>query len=153
MIPSSVKEIGNDIRSMKIRGAGLIARTACKGLLESVKHSKAESSNEFYQEILQVAKYLNETRPSAVSLPNGLRFVLKRLRTVREREDSLNILKETVVQAAQKFIKNSEAAVEKIGEIGARRIRDGDVLMTICNSSAAISVLSTAASQGKSITC
>ena len=66
---------------------------------------------------MTAAKFLNETRPSAVSLPNGLRFVLKRLKTAQEKDNSLSILKETVVTAAEKFMKNSEAAVQKIGEI------------------------------------
>ncbi len=38
-----------------------------------------------------------------------------------------------------------------IGEIGARRIRDGDTIMTHCNSSAAASILTTAFRQGKHI--
>ncbi|MHA1861748.1 MAG: ribose 1,5-bisphosphate isomerase, partial [Candidatus Ranarchaeia archaeon] len=138
MIPDSVKSIANDIRLMKIRGAGLIARTACRGLLETAKQSRAKTADSFYNEMLTVARYLNKTRPSAVSLPNGLRFVLKRLKSAYELGRDVDVLKKIVIDSASTFIKNSELAVKRIGQIGARRIRDGDVLMTICNSTAAI---------------
>ena len=151
MIPKSVKSLAADIRSMKIRGAGLIARTACKGLLLAAQHSTTVTADEFYNEMLTTAKFLNETRPSAVSLPNGLRFVLKRLKMAYDQGQEIDLLRDAVIQSATTFTKNSEAAVERIGEIGARRIRDGDILMTICNSSAAISTIIKAHADGKNI--
>jgi len=53
------------------------------------------------------------------------------------------------VDAAEQFIENTRTDVKRIGEIGARRISDGDVLVTHCNSSAAISVMKTAWENGK----
>ena len=52
---------------------------------------------------------------------------------------------------ADKFITSSENAVRVIGEIGAKRVQDGDTILTICNSSAALSVMKTAHRQNKHI--
>ena len=56
-----------------------------------------------------------------------------------------------MVLNANRFIENSEKALERIGQIGSRRIRDGDTVLTHCNSLAAISVISTAHKSGKKI--
>ena len=60
-------------------------------------------------------------------------------------------LKEIVSRDADIFISNSKKAVETIGRIGANRIKDGDVVLTHCNSKAALSVIKTAYEQGKNI--
>ncbi|HIH97576.1 MAG TPA: ribose 1,5-bisphosphate isomerase, partial [Thermoplasmata archaeon] len=59
--------------------------------------------------------------------------------------------KRTVINRAEKFISLSRQAVKRIGEIGARRIADGDTILTHCNSSCALSVIKTAFRQGKDI--
>ena len=51
MVPPQVKQIGEDIRTMKIRGAGRIARAACEALIITVKHSNASSSEGFFDEV------------------------------------------------------------------------------------------------------
>jgi ribose 1,5-bisphosphate isomerase len=56
-----------------------------------------------------------------------------------------------VIANAERFSAQSLEAVETIGRIGAKRIRDGDTVMTHCNSSAALSVIKTAHSQGKDV--
>jgi len=56
-----------------------------------------------------------------------------------------------VVSRADEFIRTSRDAVKRIGEIGARRISDGDVIMTHCNSNCALSIIKTAFKQGKHI--
>ena len=49
----------------------------------------------------------------------------------------------------EEFVKNSNLAVKEIARIGAKRIQDGDVIITHCNSSAAVGVLVEAHRQGK----
>jgi ribose 1,5-bisphosphate isomerase len=90
-------------------------------------------------------KTLYLTRPTAVSLPNALRIVM------RYKAENVEDARRQIIANADAFIANSEKAVKLIGEIGARRIRDGDTIMTHCNSSAAASILTTAFRQGKHI--
>lgn len=147
MVLQDVKEIAKKIETMKIRGAGDIARAAANGLKITAKKSNAENPSELLKKIKEAKKHLLDTRPTAVSLANSLRFVTQDL----SEKDSLEDMKKYVISEADKFIENSKKATEKIGEIGSRRISDGDTIMTHCNSSNALSVIKTASNQGKDI--
>jgi len=58
-------------------------------------------------------------------------------------------IRTVAIKAAEDFIQNSLSAIQRIGEIGAKRITDGDKILTHCNSSAVIAILGTAWKQGK----
>lgn len=88
-----------------------------------------------------------ESRPTAVSLWNGVHATLKGLDQARE----FDAARDAVVSNGEAFVKSSELAVGKIAKIGAKRIKDGDVIMTHCNSSAAIGVIIEAVRQGKEV--
>jgi len=150
-LPAEVLEIAEGIKTMKIRGAGRIARAAVQALKIVVEKSQAKTSEQLVNELDYAAKYLLHTRPTAVSLPNGIRFVMYRVKSALRKGANLEDLKITAIDAADKFIENSQKAIKRIGEIGARRIVSGDVILTHCNSSAAISVILTAFKQGKDI--
>jgi len=150
-LPAEVLEIAEGIKTMKIRGAGRIARAAVQALKIVVEKSQAKTPEELLNELDYAAKYLLHTRPTAVSLPNGIRFVMYRVKSAFRNGANLEDLKITAINAANKFIENSQKAIRRIGEIGARRIVSGDVILTHCNSSAAISVILAAFKQGKDI--
>nr|MDO8079874.1 ribose 1,5-bisphosphate isomerase [Candidatus Freyarchaeota archaeon] len=151
MIPDEVIQIARDIKDMRIRGAGEIARAAVKTLGITVLNSKANNVQELLEELRYTARMVINTRPTAVSLPNGIRYVAKKVNDELKRNPTLEELKETVEKAAEEFMVNSQKAVERIGEIGSKRIKKGDVLLTHCNSSAALSVILNAANQNKDI--
>jgi ribose 1,5-bisphosphate isomerase len=111
--------------------------------------SKAKDAESFFNELTEAARILLQTRPTAVSLPNGIRYVMHRLNLARGRNDSFKEIREATLAAASEFIENAKTAVQRIGEIGARRIVDGDVLLTHCNSAAAIEVMKTAWREGR----
>jgi ribose 1,5-bisphosphate isomerase len=134
---------------MKIRGAGEIARSAVQALLITAESSRAKIASELYEELNATAKLLLATRPTAVSLPNGIRYVMRRVSTDIMKGGSAEEIRAGTVKTAEDFIANSLSAVERIGEIGAKRIRDGDIVLTHCNSTAVTSVLRTAWMQGK----
>ena len=148
-IPVEVKQIADDIRDMKIRGAGELARSAVRALMIASQKSSAKTSQDLLADIRAAAVTLLETRPTAVSLPNGIRYVMHRVSQAAQRTQEVEQVRLAGIKAAEEFIANSNTAIERIGEIGARRIQDGDVLLTHCNSSAAISVIKTAWKIGK----
>ena len=151
MLPADARKIAEDIRNMRVRGAGLIARSAVEALQITAQESTARSVDEFLDELTEAAHFLLQTRPTAVSLPNGVRYVMHRVNVGRDSTNSVEEIRSVATAAAKEFIENTKTAVQRIGEIGARRIKDGDVLLTHCNSSAAISVMKTAWNQGKKI--
>jgi ribose 1,5-bisphosphate isomerase len=143
--------IAEDIESMKIRGAGKIARAAAEALGIVARNSKVVGRDEFVDEMLIAARRLIATRPTAVSLPNSVRYIIKRLREGVKAGIALDNLRDSVVQASATFIRNSEEALHRIGEYGSKMVDDGDTLMTHCNSSTALEIIKVANKKGKSI--
>ena len=144
-----VTDIVADIRTMRIRGAGRIARAAAKALLLTAQRSTARTPSGFVKDLEVSAKLLLKTRPTAVSLPNSVRYIMSRVRETQRRNPTVEDLRSLAVDTAAEFVRRSGLAVERIGEIGARRIENGDMIMTHCNSDAVTSVLKTARDQGK----
>ncbi len=150
-IPPEIQRIAHDIKVMKIRGASRIARAATKALKIAAEKYEGKKVDDFVKYMVEVSEILRNTRPTAVSLPNALSYVLSRMYKGYEQGLSLSELKELVIRTANEFIEYSRTATKRIGEIGARRIRDGDVILTHCNSSAALSVIIHAHKDGKNI--
>ncbi len=146
-IPREVLQIAEDIKTMRIRGAGKIARSAAKALMIAAEKYRG-SRDEFKKYMEKVANIILNTRPTAVSLPNAVMYVMTRL---RRSEGDLEELKQTVIASAKEFIDKSLEAVKKIAEYGARMINDGDIIMTHCHSTAAVSIIIEAHKQGKNV--
>ncbi len=148
-IPEEVLEIAEGIRTMRIRGAGRIARAAAKALrIAATKYSGEKNPEVFRKYMVKVADLILSTRPTAVSLPNAVFYVMHRL---EKASGDVNTLVEAVVSAADRFIEDSLKALEKISEYGAKRIKDGSIVLTHCHSTASVSVISRAYETGKII--
>ncbi|MCZ7372983.1 MAG: ribose 1,5-bisphosphate isomerase [Candidatus Methanoperedens sp.] len=141
-----LKVTAGKIKSMEIRGAGKIARAAAAELRDLAYRMNTDDIDEFNENMRAGAELLVSTRPTAVSLPNAVRAVM------RYKGESVDEVRTNIKKLADEFITNSENAVKRIGEIGAKRVRDGDTIMTHCNSAAAISIMAAAHAQGKDIT-
>ncbi len=149
-VPLEVIKIAEDIKNMKIRGAGRIARAAAKALKNAAEEYKGQEVKEFIEYMKSIAQLLVSTRPTAVSLPNAVAYVTSKLDKISKLTD-ISEAKRLIINKAEEFIEYSLKATDKIGEIGSRRIEDGDVILTHCNSSAAISVIVHAFKQGKKV--
>ncbi len=142
-----LSETAESIKNMEIRGAGRIARAAVEALADYARSLDVSDPAVFRQEMDKAAGILIETRPTAVSLPNAVRSVIRAL----DEFESVEAAKKAVLSRATEFIQRSEHAVERIAEIGARHISDGDILLTHCNSEAALGCILEAHRQGKEI--
>lgn len=142
-----LSETAESIKNMEIRGAGRIARAAVEALADYARSLDVSDPAVFRQEMNKAAGILIETRPTAVSLPNAVRSVIRAL----DGFESVEAAKKAVLSRAAEFIQRSEHAVERIAEIGARHISDGDILLTHCNSEAALGCILEAHRQGKDI--
>lgn len=142
---SVLTETAEKIRNMEIRGAAKIGRAAANAMKEEAKSIRTDDLKAFDKRMDEAYKLLYSTRPTAVSLANALRYVM------RYKANTVEEARRAIAANADAFIANSENAIKKIGEIGAHRIKDGDTIMTHCNSSAAFQIFETAFKQGKKI--
>jgi len=144
-----VQRIVHEIREMKIRGAGEIARSAVEALLITAESSKSNTPTGLIDELNAVSRLLLGTRPTAVSLPNGIRYVMRRVMADAQQGKTVEQIRATAIRTAQQFVTDSLSAIQRIGEIGAKRISNGDRVLTHCNSTAVLAILKTAWNQGK----
>lgn len=142
-----LSETAEKIKKMEIRGAGRIARAAVGALADYARDLDTADPETFKLEMERAATTLTATRPTAVSLPNAVRYVMRALDSC----ESVPAARDALLSRAAEFIDHSEHAIERIAEIGARHISDGDVLLTHCNSEAALGCILEAHRQGKEI--
>jgi ribose 1,5-bisphosphate isomerase len=143
----SIEDIATSIRSMEVRGAAEIARRAAEALREEAVAYRGADAQELWTKMQKGKATLLASRPTAVSLWNGVQSVFKGTSPEMEAE----MLRRTIISNADTFIRRSNEAVEIIGRIGSKRIRDGDRVLTHCNSKAALSVIIQAHKDGKRI--
>ncbi len=143
----TVTETSEKIKSMEIRGAGRIARAAADALRSHALSATTSDQQAFKREMELAAGTLVATRPTAVSLPNAVHFVMRGLAN----QTTAAGARDAVVSRADEFIRSSQHAVEKIAQFGSRHIRDGDTILTHCNSEVALACIVEAHRSGKEI--
>jgi len=146
-----VLQLASDIKDMKIRGAAKIGRTVAEALKIEAESFKGKDTKEFVSDIKKTSRYLIETRPTAVSLENALRYVLVEMNKSYKSGAGIDELKRIVRKASDDFCENSNLSLERISDMGSKRIKDGDVIFTHCNSSMAIGIIKKAHRDGKKI--
>ena len=143
---ASVRDTAEAIATMEIRGAATIAGGAAEALAAQARETDADSPEAFRTSLRTAARTLHETRPTAVSLPNALRYVLQRMEG-----NDVETLRRSVVDATEKFVDQLDRAQADLGRVGANRLADGDTVMTHCHSTDALACIEAAVEQGKSI--
>lgn len=143
----SIEGTASSIRSMEIRGAAEIARKAAEALRIEAADYAGRDADGLWARMQNGKAILLASRPTAVSLWNGVQSVFKGASPDLGFEE----LRRSLISNADSFIKRSMEAVGIIGRIGSKRIRDGDKVLTHCNSKAALSVIIQAHRDGKAI--
>ncbi|ELY88801.1 ribose 1,5-bisphosphate isomerase [Natrialba taiwanensis] len=146
VVDPAVTATADDIAAMQIRGAATIADAAAAALATQAERSDAATPAAFERDLRASARELYETRPTAVSLPNALRYVLR-----GTEGETVSALQSSTIDAAETFRAELEQAQSKLGEIGANRLRDGDVVMTHCHSTDALACIEAALESGTAV--
>ncbi|UVE49148.1 ribose 1,5-bisphosphate isomerase [Haloferax larsenii] len=141
-----VRHVAADIDTMEVRGAATIADAVARALRTQAEESDATDPEAFRAELRAAARALHETRPTAVSLPNALRYVLRGMSST-----TVEGLRQDIVTSADDFCQRLDRAQADLGKVGANRLRDGDVIMTHCHSTDALACVEAAVEQGKHI--
>jgi methylthioribose-1-phosphate isomerase len=122
-------ETAEAIRDMIVRGAGAIGATAAYGLAQGVRAFRGKDLAKFAKHVDAVYETLKAARPTAVDPVNAMNEVRARLATgpsVAEQQD-------LALAAAEQFANDDADHCRKIGQHGAKLIRDGMRVLTHCN--------------------
>ncbi|MFH0862355.1 MAG: S-methyl-5-thioribose-1-phosphate isomerase [Candidatus Altiarchaeota archaeon] len=136
-----VKETAEKIGSMQIRGALRIAIAAAKALEQEIVEGAS------YDELVKAGDALKDARPTAVLLPNAINYILH-LAESHATDDPI-VARPMLIGDVANFIAELESSIDRIAEVGAEIVDDGDVVLTICNSDTVARILKRAWQDGK----
>ncbi|MFX0114589.1 MAG: translation initiation factor eIF-2B [Candidatus Hodarchaeota archaeon] len=134
-----LKQVMEDIRSLKVQGATNVAKVAVEAFAEYAQALSLEGEP-FETHLHIIVDQLSNLRATEPGLRNGLRYVMGQLREKGRR---------SLQNAAQNYISMLKKATIEIATIGAARIQDDTQIMTHCRSSITTNILKEAARQGK----
>ena len=122
------------IRNMSIRGAAEIGRRASLAIRLFAEREIVTDEKKYLAKMQQFAQKAMTVRPTAVTLWSGVARTLKGVNKASSSAQMLEIIRKN----SDQFIQASLLAVSTIAEMGARRVPTGAVVLTHCNSSAAV---------------
>ncbi len=140
---SDVDIVAESIRSMKVRGARDIAVAAALALKKIVDEGGK------IPELEPAGEKLKAARPSAIALPNAVNYVMYLADGNKSLSDEE--FKEKTMKDIDGFLDQMAKSVKKIAEIGAEIIREGETLLTHCQSDTVFEIFSKAWDDGKKI--
>lgn len=144
------------IKKMEIRGAPAIGAAAAYALALTAIRNRSKTKKKLLKEIRVVAGKLKSTRPTAVNLFWAIDRILKIIEHV---EGSVSEMVTAIVNEAMKMAEEDVKANKLIGKYGAELIKDGDSILTYCNTGAlatvdygtALGIIRAAVEEGKKI--
>jgi len=148
MVHRDVKKVVEDVRIRQMRGGTIVTHEALAGLRAATQDTKVTSVDAFLEELEENSRYLRNIRAASVPLSNGLHYVFQEVRRAAERGSEVAELKKVLSESAVAYDRKLEESIQQIAEIGARRLRDGDVVMAHSYSSSVIAILKRAHEQG-----
>ena len=129
----SYERLAEGIESMEIRGAPAIGVAAAFGVALAAYHSKSQSVPELKEDIKKAIRRLSRTRPTAVNLFWALRRMESLL---KQQASNIEEMRRKVISEALKIYEEDIRINRALGDIGSKLIKDGDVILTHCNTGA-----------------
>ena len=131
------KDVWKAINKMMIRGAPAIGVAAAYGMYLGIKNFTG-TSGDLLKRLKEVKEYLDTARPTAVNLKWATERILKLAEKFKDLPSEE--LKQTILSEAIAMEKEDAERNFKIGEFGSALFKDGDTIMTICNTGALATV-------------
>ena len=149
--------VAEAIHTMVIRGAPAIGAAAGFGMALAGLQSAAKTRLDLLRDLEVAAEVLRKSRPTAVNLFWAIDRVLRT--ATDESLDSADDVRQALVREAQKIADEDVEINKRMAEHGAALVKDGDTILTHCNTGAlavvdygtALGVIRRAHEQGKRI--
>lgn len=140
---TSVKQVWDSIKQLKVRGAPAIGIAAAYGLLVAVKGDRNQKTKNFIETVINQAEYLNSVRPTAVNLGWALKRMILKAESLSHL-DSMSIYNGLEKEAIA-IHEEDKLCCYNIGKNGAQLLKNGMGVLTHCNAgSLAVSQYGTA---------
>ncbi len=133
-----LKTLWSALKRLQIRGAPAIGAAAALGVFLGVKNLQAKDFLSFSKRLERVIKYIGSARPTAVNLF----WALQRMRdcAFKNKDKEIPRLKKILLKEAQRIMDEDRKACRRMADFGARLIKNGSNILTICNAGALATV-------------
>jgi methylthioribose-1-phosphate isomerase len=154
-----IEGVARAIETLAVRGAPAIGGAAALALAAFARRPRGSLAT-FVEALQHHDARLRRTRPTAVNLFVALdRIAAARDAAFARTSAHIDDVAAAVVDAAEGYCDDDEAACLKMGELGAALLADGDVVITICHTGAlatcgqgtALGVIKSARRAGKDV--
>jgi ribose 1,5-bisphosphate isomerase len=139
------------LKTYEIASADGTAIAAASALKDFALKTKTDSSNDLFNQIKTTAYNLREARLSSAALHNCLDHIENAAQNAFYEKKSLKDMRQSIGAACDEFVARIAEAKQQIGEIGSKRIRSGDRILTLCRSTTVLAILQKVVEQGKEI--
>jgi methylthioribose-1-phosphate isomerase len=155
---TTVPEIVDSIKTLKIRGAPAIGVAGAMGVALAVQRATSTNKKMLIREIEPAVIALKSARPTAVNLSWGVERTLDYVKKELPKNITLDS-KKKVVEFVKRLADSDVETNRKLSDLGARLFHSGDSVLTHCNAGAlatvgygtALGVLRSVANQGKTL--
>jgi methylthioribose-1-phosphate isomerase len=152
---TSVKQLYDAIKTLAVRGAPAIGVAGAYGAILSLQGISKNSAVSAVKSLKRDCEYLTDSRPTAVNLRWAIERIVKC--AVKNARGTLYELRKVVLKEANDICREDVEMCRKIGDNGARFVKNGMGILTHCNAGAlatagqgtALSVLYEAKKRGK----
>lgn len=128
---TSVEQVWDSIKQLKVRGAPAIGVAGAYGLVVAMRSHRSATREHFLAELKKAADYLDSSRPTAVNLHWALSRTVAAVAasSAPDGEALFRVLTDTAVEIHQEDIQ----LCRSIGEHGVSLIPEGAGVLTHCN--------------------
>lgn len=133
MTEKDLEKLVKDIKDLKIQGNTNIAKSAAKGLLEYITHSRPKSYVEFVKNVKHYAMELANARPNEPMMFNAMTFLMNDLDDC-ETQQQVRI---RAIERIESFFKYIDESFDIIRENATEQLKGYNIFMTDCHSSLA----------------
>ena len=143
----TVRVTAERIKALQIQGATNVAIESVKALSKEMRTFEWNNTKQIRDHLESSIATLTSSRPTEPMMRNGLNFIKRKIDDSDWTDKSeFNLI---VKHSENQILKMFDDAMEKMVEVGAKRIQSGDTILTHCHSSAVTSTFLRAKKQGK----
>jgi len=133
-----VETMWRSIKRLNVRGAPALGVAAGFGVLLAIKNFKGNNSLQLIEHVFKTANYLAASRPTAVNLFNVLNEMKKT--AIANEKEPVEKIKKSLYEKAFEIYEYDRKVCRQMGDNGAKLIKNGYNVLTICNAGALATV-------------
>ena len=152
-----MEDLGRAIKTMRVRGAPALGAAAALGVYLGIRNYPGLDWSGFSRKLNAAAKYIAGVRPTARNLFWGIEKACSV--ALKNNKQPVSSIKQAILDEAKRIMREDSFSCRKIGFYGAKLLKPGSKVLTICNAGilatidygTALGVIYSAYAQGKKI--